>query len=129
MLKEKYGYPGLSPKKFIFYYRKVLFMKAEKINWEANVWFTEKLNISAERYSRSNAIESFSFLDIHFGKNRQNMQRYLKYLFTVTSLNLGTIRIHHTYINEFMRVFEECEKNITDIEHHSVGDYLKRLSM
>ena len=28
-----------------------------------------------------------------------------------------------------MRFFEDSEKNITDIEHHSVGDYLKRLSM
>lgn len=47
----------------------------------------------------------------------------------VTSLNLGTIRIHHTYIKEFLRFLEECEKNITDIEHNSVEEYLKRLSM
>lgn len=129
MLKREYGNSCLRPKKFIFFCRRVLFLKAEEINWDANVWFIEKLNISSERYSRSNAIESFSFLDIHFSKNRQSLQRYLKYLLTVTSLNLRTIRIHHTYIKEFLRFFEDCEKNITDIEHHSVGDYLKRLSM
>ncbi|MCB7064787.1 DUF6262 family protein [Enterocloster citroniae] len=129
MLKEEYGNPCLSPKKFIFFCRKVLFLKAEKINWDANVWFTERLNISSERYSRSNTIESFSFLDIHFNDNRQNLQRYLKYLLTITSLNLGTIRIHYTYVKEFLRFLEDCEKNITDIEHNSVGEYLKRLSM
>lgn len=129
MLKEEYGNPCLSPKKFIFFCRKVLFLKAEEINWDANVWFTERLNISSERYSQSSAIESFSFLDIHFNDNCQSLQRYLKYLLKVTSLNLGSIRIHHTYIKEFLRFLEECEKNITDIEHNSVEEYLKRLSM
>ena len=129
MLKEEYGNPCLSPKKFIFFCRKVLFLKAEEIKWDANVWFTERLNISSERYSRSNAIESFSFLDIHFNDNRESLQRYLKYLLMVTSLNLGTIRIHYTYIKEFLRFLEEREKNITGIEHNSVEEYLKRLSM
>ncbi|WP_110326531.1 hypothetical protein [Hungatella effluvii] len=125
MFKEEYGNPCLSLKNLSFFCCKVLFLRAEEINWEANVWFTERLNISSERYSRSNAIESFSFLDIHFSKNRQSLQGYLKYLLTVTSLNLGTIRIHHTYIKEFLRFCEDSEKNITDIEHRSVGDYLK----
>lgn len=129
MLKEEYGNSCLRTPKFILFCRKVLFLKAEEISWEANVWFIEKLNISSERYSRSNAIESFSFLDIHSSDNRQSLQRYLKYLLTVTSLNLGTIRIHHTYIKEFLRFLEDCEKNITDIEHNSVEEYLKRLSM
>lgn len=129
ILKEEYGNPCLSPKKFIFFCRRVLFLIAEEINWDANVWFTERLNISSERYSRRNAIESFSFLDIHFNENRQSLQRYLKYLLTVTSLNLGTTRIHHTYIKEFLRFLEEREKSITDIEHNSVEEYLKRLSM
>lgn len=47
---------------------------------------------------------------------------------TVTSLNLGTIRIHHTYIKVFLRFLEEREKNITDIEHNSLEEYLRRLS-
>ena len=60
MLKREYGNPCSSPKKFILFCGK---------NWEANAWFTERLNISAERYSRSDAVESFSFLDIHLSKN------------------------------------------------------------
>ena len=110
MLKQEYGNPCSSLKKFILFCRKLLFLESKNINWEANVWFTERLNISSERYSRSNAVESFSFLDIHFYENRQGqgLQRYLKYLLTVTSLNLGTIRIHHTYIKEFLSFLEDC---------------------
>ena len=129
MLKREYGNPCSSPKKFILFCRKLLFLESKNINWEANVWFTERLNISSERYSRSNAVESFSFLDIHFYENRQGLQRYLKYLLTVTSLNLGTIRIHHTYIKEFLRFLEDCGKVITDIDRNSMEKYLKSLSM
>lgn len=45
--------------KIILFCRKLLFLESKNINWEANVWFTERLNISSERYSRSNAVESF----------------------------------------------------------------------
>ena len=129
MLKREYGNPCSSPKKFILFCRKLLFLESKNINWEANVWFTEGLNISSERYSRSNAVESFSFLDIHSHENRQGLQRYLKYLLTVTSLNLGTIRIHHTYIKEFLSFLEDCGKVITDIDRNSMEEYLKSLSM
>lgn len=129
MLKREYGNLCLSPKKFILFCRKLLFLESKNINWEANVWFTEVLNISSERYSRSNVVESFSFLDIQSHENRQGLQRYLKYLLTVTSLNLGTIRIHHTYIKEFLRFLEDCGKTITDIDRNSMEEYLKSLSM
>ena len=69
MLRREYGNPCSSPKKFILFCRKLLFLESKNINWEANAWFTERLNISAERYSRSDAVESFSFLDIHLSKN------------------------------------------------------------
>ena len=69
LLKREYGNPCSRPKKFILFCRKFLFLESKNINWEANSWFTERLNISAERYSRSYAVESFSFLDIHLSKN------------------------------------------------------------
>lgn len=74
-------------------------------------------------------MESFSFLDIHSHENRQGLQRYLKYLLTVTSLNLGTIRIHHTYIKEFLRFLEDCRKTIRDIDRNFMEEYLKSQSM
>lgn len=45
--------------KIILFCRKLLFLESKNINWEVNVWFTERLNISSGRYSRSNAVESF----------------------------------------------------------------------
>ncbi len=48
---------------------------------------------------------------------------------TVTSLNLGIIRIHHTYIKEFLRILDDCGKVITDIDRNPIEEYLKSLSM
>lgn len=62
-------------------------------------------------------------------ENRKGLQKYLKYLLTVTSLNLGTIRIHHTYIRDFLKFLEESLKNITDIEIAFIKEYFDRLAM
>ena len=46
MLKREYGNPCSSPKKFILFCRKLLFLESKNINWEANVWFTAGLNVN-----------------------------------------------------------------------------------
>lgn len=116
-------------KKIIAFCRKILFLEAKEINWEAFVWYVEKLNIAPERYSLSSTIERFSFLDIRLEDNRKALQEYLKYLFTVTNLILGTIRIKQTYITEFIKYLEKQEEAITMIDINSVKEYFDKLSM
>lgn len=64
LLRKQMGESNVNATKFIVFCRKTLFLEAKEINWEANVWYVEKLNISPERYSLSSTIDSFSFLDI-----------------------------------------------------------------
>jgi len=89
----------------------------------------EKLNIAHERYSLSSTIESFSFLVIRLEDDRKVLQEYMKYLFTVTDLDLGTIRIKQTYIKEFFKHLEEQKKVITAIDVSLVKEYFDKLSM
>ena len=74
-------------------------------------------------------IGSFSCLDIRREDNRKMLQEYLKYLFVVTNLILGTIRIKQTYIKEFFRYLEEQEKAILTIDAISIKEYFEKLSM
>lgn len=113
---------------FISFCRKTLFLEAKEINWEANVWYVERLNIVPERYSLSSTIESFSFLDVFLEDNRKMLQEYMRYLFTVTNLNLSTIRIKQTYTKEFLKYLEEQGKIITTIDVNSAKDYFEKLS-
>lgn len=129
LLRKQMGGSNVNATKFIAFCRKILFLEAKEINWEANVWYVEKLNISPERYSLSSTIDSFSFLDIRREDNRKMLQEYLKYLFVVTNLNLGTIRIKQTYIKEFLKYLEKQEKAITTIDDNSVKEYFEKLSI
>ena len=129
LLRKQMGESNVNATKFIAFCRKTLFLEAKEINWEANVWYVEKLNISPERYSLSSTIDSFSFLDIRREDNRKMFQEYLKYLFVVTNLNLGTIRIKQTCIKEFLRYLEEQEKAVITIDAISIKEYFEKLSM
>ena len=129
LLRKQMGESNVNTTKFIAFCRKTLFLEAKEINWEANVWYVEKLNISPERYSLSSTIDSFSFLDIRKEDNRKVLQEYLKYLFVVTNLNLGTIRIKQTYIKGFLKYLEKQEKTITTIDANSVKEYFEKLSI
>ena len=75
MLKREYDNICPSPKKFMLFCRKILFLESTEIDWEANVWFVERLNILSKRYSRSNTIDSFSFLDIEFAIIKEYFNR------------------------------------------------------
>lgn len=129
ILRKQVGESNVNATKFITFCRKTLFLEAQEVNWEANVWYVEKLNIAPERHSLSSTIESFSFLDIRLEDNRKILQEYLKYLFTVTNLNLGTIRIKQTYIKEFLKYLEKQEKTIITIDDNSVKEYFEKLSI
>lgn len=129
LLRKHIGKSNVNASQFIVFCRKTLFLEAKEINWEANVWYVEKLNISSERYSLSSTIVSFSFLDIRMENNRKMLQEYMKYLFTITNLNLSTIRIKQTYIKEFLKYLEKQEKAISTIDANLVKEYFDKLSM
>lgn len=91
-----------SPKKFIEFCREALFLKSKEIDWNANVWYVDKLDIQPDRFSQGNNIKSFTFLDVLMVENREALQRYTKYLLCISSLNLGTIRILHTQAKQLL---------------------------
>ncbi len=129
LLRMQIAELNINSKSFIAFCRKTLFLEAKGINWEAYVWYVAKLNIAHERYSLSSTVESFSFLDIRLEDNRKVLQEYMKYLFTVTNLNLGTIRIKQTYIKEFLKHLEEQKRAITALDISLVKEYFDKLSM
>lgn len=52
-----------SPRRFITICREILFMGNKEIDWSANVWYIDKLNIEPSRQSQGSSIKSFNFLD------------------------------------------------------------------
>lgn len=126
-LKLKIGRYCGSPGKFLEFCRKGLFLKEKEPAWHANVWYVDGLNINPERQAKGSVIQRFSFLDIVVSENRAAFQEYTKYLFRITGQSVGTIRIQHTYVREFMCYLEENDIAVSHINHQMVKRYLEHL--
>ena len=96
-----------SPRRFIAFCREILFVGNKEIDWSANVWHVDKLNIEPSRQSQGNNIKSFNSLDVLNIENRVALQKYIKYLLTLTSLNIGTIKIFSCHAKAFLKYLEE----------------------
>ncbi|MBR3606946.1 MAG: hypothetical protein IKL51_05155 [Lachnospiraceae bacterium] len=82
-LKASMGKSCGSPKRFITFCRETLFMMNKEIDWTANVWYVDKLNIELSRHSQGNNIKSFNFLNVINIENREALQKYIKYLLSM----------------------------------------------
>ena len=126
-LKLKIGRCCGSPGKFLEFCRKEFFLKEKESAWHANVWYVDGLNINPERQAKGSVIQRFSFLDIVVPESRAALQEYTKYLFRITGQSVGTIRIQHTYVREFMRYLEENDIAVSHISYQTVKRYLEHL--
>lgn len=116
-----------SPRRFITFCREILFRGNKEIDWSANAWYVDKLNIELSRQSQGNNIKSFNFLDVINVANRVALQKYVKYLLTLTSLNIGTIKIFCCHAKAFLRYLEEQSKVVSDINQETVNQYFSTL--
>jgi len=127
ILKAGKGKSCGSPRRFIAFCREILFMGNREIDWSANVWYVDKLNIEPSRQSQGNNIKTFNFLDVTNVENRIALQKYVKYLLTLTSLNIGTIKIFCCHAKAFLRYLGEQSKVISDINQETVNLYFSTL--
>ena len=104
--------------------RKILFLQAPGINWNANVWFLERFHFSKERINPSKPVELVSFKEVTNLKNQKILQKYLRYLFGITDLCISTIRIKLLELRTFLVYFNGEEKPIYVVEAEKIQRYL-----
>ncbi len=126
-LKASMGKSCGSPRRFIAFCREILFMRNKEIDWSANVWYVDKLNMEPSRQSQGNNIKTFNFLDVTNVENRIALQKYIKYLLTLTSLNIGIIKIFCCHAKSLLRYLEEQSRVISDINQETVNRYFSTL--
>lgn len=128
-LKAGMGKSCGSPRRFIAFCRETLFMGNKEIDWSANIWYVDKLNIDPSRQCQGNNIKSFNFLDVTNIENRVALQKYIKYLLMLTSLNIGTIKIFCCHAKAFLRYLEEQSRVVLDINQETVNQYFSMLRL
>lgn len=105
--------------------RKILFIQAPEIHWQANVWFLERFHFSKERMNPSKPVELVSFKEVTNLENQKILQKYLRYLFGITDLCISTIRIKLLELRTFLVHFNGEEKPIYEMEAEKIQKYLE----
>ena len=100
--------------------RKILFLQAPEIHWNANVWFLERFHFSRERMNPSKPVEWVSFKEVNNLENQKILQKYLRYLFGITDLSISTIRISCWNFVHSWHTSMEKEKPIYEVEAEKI---------
>ena len=107
--------------------RKILFLQAPEINWNANVWFLERFHFSKERMNPSKPIELVSFKEVTNLENQKILQKYMRYLFGITELCISTVRIQMLELRTFLVHFNGEKSPIYEVEAEKIQRYLESI--
>ncbi len=104
--------------------RKILFLQADKINWDADVWYLERLFLQPERMDPSSPVASLSFTEVAHDGNRRILKQYMKYGIGLTEL---TMRYLQGEMMELRNFLNEVGKDICTVSGEELERYFQRL--
>ena len=104
--------------------RKVLFLQAKDIHWDADVWYLERLSLQPERIDPSSPVISLSFVDVTHNRNRQLLKKYMKYGLGLTDLSLRYLQAEMIDIRNFLK---EIPQDACDMTETGFREYFQRL--
>lgn len=108
--------------------RRILFLEADEIHWDANVWYLERFHFEKARVNPTNPVKRLSFIEVEDRENRRFLQQYMKYCLGVTHLSIGVLRTEFTHVRNFMAWLDkESPQDIRHVTEDIIGRYFKRL--
>ncbi|MDE6945716.1 MAG: tyrosine-type recombinase/integrase [Anaeroplasmataceae bacterium] len=106
--------------------RKILFIDADEIHWNANIWYLERFHFEKARTNPTSPVKTFSFFEIEDRNNRKHLQQYMKYCLGVTHLTIGVIRSEFTHVRNFLVWLEKMEpQDVRRITEDTIKRYFK----
>ncbi len=75
--------------------------------WEANVWYLERLHLGKHRIDESKSLISISFMEVKEIQNREILQTYMKYELGITGQAVNTIVRRFVCIRNFIELLEQ----------------------
>lgn len=108
--------------------RRIIFIQADKINWNANIWYLERFFFEKSRVNPTNEVKTISFVQVADKENRKYLQQYMKYCLGVTHLSISVLRTEYTFIRNLAIWLEkERTQNICYITNEVIGQYFRSL--
>ena len=101
------NFPETSQRSILGECRRDAFMQQEQIQWEANVWYLERLHLGKHRIDESKSLISISFMEVKEIQNREILQAYMKYELGSTGQAVSTIVRRFVCIRNFIELLEQ----------------------
>ena len=107
--------------------RKTVFLQNPEINWNANIWYVERLNLPKHRLNPSSSVTTISFKEIPMPENRAYAKEYMKYQVGITGQAFGTISVRYTLIQRFLIWLSNQEQNACACTQQEIESYLDEI--
>ena len=105
---------------------RALFLMNDDINWDANVWYLERLHLSPERLDPAETVTKLSFAEVTHKENRRILQMYIKYNIGITNLAISNIRGELIWLRSFLENIKQPEtENIYMVTAEQMDAYFK----
>ncbi len=118
---QKHHYGGITS-----WCGRALFMEAEEIHWDANVWYMERFRIQPERLDPSSPVLTISFAEVTHRENRRLLQMYLKYGIGITNLSISNLRTEQIYLRKFLKELNQSEiENVCMVTEQRMDEYFR----
>ena len=101
------NFPETSQRSILGECRRDAFMQQEQIQWEANLWYLERLHLGKHRIDESKSLISISFMEVKEIQNREILQAYMKYELGITGQAVSTIVRRFVCIRNFIELLEQ----------------------
>lgn len=109
------------------YSRKELFLHSREINWKANVWYLQRMNLPKNRLNPSGCFESISFMEITIKENQRYLQEYMKYVLGITGTSVSTSIGKHNSVKNFLIWLDKEKRKVCDSIPEWLEQYFNQL--
>lgn len=109
------------------YCLKTVFLQSEEINWNANVWYLERLHLPQNRVNQSGSFASVSFREVLLPVNCGYLKEYMKYQLGISSLSVSTIITKYKEIQTMLVWFSEKGRDAGQCTAEEISEYIKKL--
>lgn len=108
--------------------RKAVFLEADEIHWDANVWYLERFHFESTRINPASPVLSLSFAEVAHIGNRRLLQQYMRYGLGITHLSISSLRDELTIVRKFLRWLDGRTGLTADacrVDQDTIGDYFQ----
>lgn len=107
--------------------RKIVFLNAEEIPWDATVWYVGRFHFTEERLNKSASLESISFMEIKNQETRELAQTYMKYELGVTGQAISTIVRRYLVIRNFLCLLTDEQIRVVECKGEQIKQFADQL--